>query len=476
MFGLFKTKNDTSIVEQPTKIVEATGAVGIATRNNPQPKFVDSSGKEYTLSNTTAPTGDQAMTTSDVIFTCVDFIASSVSQVKFNTYTIDAKTKNKIPYNNKAVTKAFNTNPTPTSTWAEVLGVATSQILLEGEAFITMELIGKQFEFTVIDSDTSVEILFDNEHPEIPTGYAIGETDYTLEEMIHVKRVNITGSLHGQSVVGSLVDAMIIDGYATDDLKSLYENGSVGELYLSSELPLANTQVEQIERNLTNKYSKAGRHRTFVLPNGLTPKTLKINPKDAVILEAMGLSEDRILRAFKLHRAILGGAIDAYTHDIAGLTSIQFNHAVRPLVNLIKDKIEMVLRKKLKKDDLHLGINYDNLPEIARALTVHTETARLIYSSGLGSLNEARELIGLVPLEDPLANENFLPEFLHGSSMMSIQGLDNAQLQVIRDAKVAEAQAVIDGGGEEASTNVKEEPMGSDDAEGGTPNNLKEAE
>jgi len=470
LFGLFKTK-----VEPETVEVENV-SVGIATRSNSQPKFVDSSGKEYTLSAATTPTGDQAMTTSDVIFTCVDYIASSVSQVKFVPYTVDAKTKNKVPFNNKNVVKAFATNPTPTSTWSEVLGVAAAQILLEGEAFITMEPVGKQFEFTCIDSDTTVEIEFDEAHPEIPTGYLIGDTSYGLEEMIHIKRVNITGSLHGQSVINSLIDAMIIDGYATDDLVSLYENGSVGELYLSSDMPLATSQVEQIEKMLTNKYSRAGRHRTFVLPNGLEPKTLKVNPKDAVILEAMGLSEDRILRAFKLHRTILGGNIEAYTHDIAGLATVQFDQSVRPLISMIKDKIEMTLRKKLKKDDVYLDIDYSGLPEVSRALTVHVEKARLVYSSGLGSLNEAREIIGLAPLEDPLANENFLPEFLHGSSLMTIQGLDQAQLDIIREAKVAEAQNIIEGTEAEPKKDGQEEPKGSDDAEGGTPNNLKEEE
>ena len=474
MFGLFKTKSASEVVVETNIVVEPS--IGIASRSNPKPKHIDSSGKEYTLSTNTALSSDQAITTSEVIFTCVDFISSAVAQARFTAYTREAKTQNKVPFNNKAVLKAFNTNPTPTSTWSEVLGIASTQVLLDGESFITLELVGKQFEFTVIDSDTTVEIVFEPEHPEIPTGYKIGDTDYSLEEMIHVKRVNINGSLNGQSILASLIDPLVVDGYASNDLIALYENGSVGEIYLSSDAPLAESQVARIERSLTQKYTKAGRHRTYVLPNGLEPKTLKISPKDAVVLDAMQLSEDRILRAFKLHRTVLGGNIEAYTHDMMSLTTVQFNQAVRPIINLIKDKMEMTLRKKLKKDDVYLDIDYSNLPEISRALTVHTEVARQIYSSGLGSLNEARDLIGLAPLEDPLANENFLPEFLHGSSLMSIQGLDSAQLDTIREAKVAEAQATIDGEGTEevAIDGEATEPMGSDDAEGGTPNNEKE--
>ena len=461
------------------EVKEVEASVGIASRSNPKPKHVDSSGKEFTIDASTALSSDQAITTSEVIFTCIDFISSAAAQARFAVYTREAKTQNKIPFNNKAVLKAFNTNPTPTSTWSETLGIAATQILLDGESFISMELVGKQFEFTVIDSDTTVEILFEPEHPEIPTGYKIGDEEYSLEEMIHVKRVNIKGSLNGQSVLASLIDPLVIDGYASNDLISLYENGSVGEVYLSSDSPLAESQVDRIERKLTQKYTKAGRHRTYVLPNGLEPKTLRISPKDAVILEAMQISEDRLLRAFKLHKAILGGVIESYTHDMQSLATVQFNQAVRPVLNLIKDKMEMTLRKKLKKDDVYLEIDYQNLPEISRALTVHTEVARQIYSSGLGSLNEARDLIGLVPLEDPLANENFLPEFLHGSSLMSIQGLDSTQLDTIREAKVAEAQAIIDGGDteeivEEGDGAGPTEPIGSDDAEGGTPNNEKE--
>ena len=195
----------------------------------------------------------------------------------------------------------------------------------------------------------------------------------------------------------------------------------------------------------------------------------------------MTLSEDRILRAFKLHRTVLGGNIDAYTHDMLGLSTVQFNHAVRPIINMLRDKIEMTLRLKLKKDDLHIDIDYKNLPEISRALTVHTDVARSMYASGLATLNESRELIGLPTLQDPLANENFLPEFLHGSSLMSIQSLDESQLDTIREAKVAAAQAIIDGEADKPTDedvdeegNQDEEPIGSDDPAGGTPNNANE--
>ena len=479
MFG-FSITRDKPIEVLETRELNDIGTIGIASRSNPKLKHVDSSGKEYTIAQASTLSSDQALTTSEVIFTCVDFIASAAAQARFTVYTRDTKKQTKVPFNNKAVLKAFNTNPTPTSTWSETLGIAATQILLDGESFITMEPVGKQFEFTVIDSDTTVDVLFDEEHPEIPTGYKIGDTEYSTEEMIHVKRVNIKGSLYGKSVIDSLMDSLVIDGYASNDLISLYENGSVGEVYLSSDSPLADSQVERIERKLTQKYTRAGRHRTYVLPGGLEPKTLRINPKDSVVLEAMTLSEDRIIRAFKLHKAVLGGTIESYTHDMTGLTTVQFNQSVRPLLNLIKDKMELTLRKKLKKDDVYLDIDYSNIPEISRALTAHTETARAMYSSGLSTLNESREVIGLPPLEDPLANENFLPEFLHGSSLMSIQGLDAAQLAIIREAKVALAQAEVDkakagedmeGDDEGQGTDA---PKGSDDPEGGTPNNEKE--
>jgi HK97 family phage portal protein len=474
MFEFFKRKK----TQNDDTAIEHGASVGAAVRNNPKPTFLDSSGKAYTLTNTQAPSATQAMSTSELIFTCADFIATASSQARFNVMVKDNKNNKKIPYNNKAVVKAFKVAPSPTSTWAELLNVASTQILLEGESFITMELVNKQFEFTVIDSDTNVEILFDTDHPEIPTGYMIGDTTYNLDEMLHIKRAGIARSLHGVSILPALVDPLVVDGYASNDLISLYENGSVGELYLSSDTPLAPSQVEEIERKLANKYTKAGRHKTFILPNGLSPQALKITPKDAVILDAMTISEDRILRAFKLHRTALGGSIESYTHDMLSLNTIQFNNAVRPILNLIKDKMEATLRIKLKKDDIVIDIDYSNLPEIARSLTVHTEVARALYSSGLASLNEARELVGLSILNDPLANENFLPEFLHGSSMMSIQGLDEAQLKVIRDAKVAEAQAIIMGAeakekveGEEGEKDTEvTTPSGSDAPEGGTPN------
>jgi len=471
MFGLFKKKDTSDVVldENTSNLyldrTEEALIVGAVERSLPKLKRVDSSGKEFTLSTRTVLSSSEAITTSEVIFSCVDYIATSVGQARFKAVQLDAKTRVKLPFANKTVVKVMNTNPNPTTTWTELLSMAATQILLDGETFITMELVGKQFEFTVIDSETSVEILFDVAHPEIPTGYAIGDATYGTEEMIHVKRVNIKGDLHGQSVLASLVDAMVIDGYASDDLISLYENGSVPEMYLSSDAPLAPTQVKRIEDSLSKKYNRAGRHSTYVLPNGLVPTSLKINPRDAVILEAMGISEDRLLRAFKLHRTVLGGRVDSYTNDMLALNAMQFNNAIRPIINLIRDKIEMTMRSKIKNDNLIIEVDYTNLPEVSRALTVHTPVARSMYASGLSTLNEARDLIGLPPLQDPLANENFLPEHLLGSSLSSIQGLDETQLKIIREAKVNEAQST-------GIPNPKQavQPSGSDSPTGGTPN------
>jgi len=473
MFKFFKKKE---VLNVEDSIDDLT--VGVATRSTTKPSYIDSSGSAYTLSTTTPPSAVQAMSTSELIFTCTDFIATSASQTRFSVMVNDNKTKKKIPYNNKAVTRAFNIAPSPTTTWTELINVAITQLLLEGESFITMEVVGKQLEFTVIDSETNVEITFDTDHPEIPTGYTIGTTAYKLEEMIHVKRAGITQNLHGVSILPSLVDPLVVDGYASNDLISLYENGSVGELYLYSESPLAPSQVEQIERKLASKYTRAGRHKTFILPNGLTPQSLKITPKDAVVLDAMEISEDRILRAFKLHRTALGGRIDSYTHDMLALNTVQFNNAIRPLLNILKDKLEATLRMRFNKEDITLVMDYSNIPEIARSLTVHTEVARQLYSSGLASLNEARELVGLPRLDAPLADENFMPEYLLGSSLTSIQALDEGQLRIIREAKVAEAQQVIDGAKDSSDANntdnTEPKPSGSDNPEGGEPNGLKE--
>ena len=166
--------------------------------------------------------------------------------------------------------------------------------------------------------------------------------------------------------------------------------------------------------------------------------------------------QNRVLQVFKLHKAILGGASDNihYTHDMEALNEVIFNNAIRPHVNRLKDGLQSYLQRIFKDPDLVISVDYSNIPEIHRAVLKHHEVARTLNVSGIMSLNEARDVLGLPPITEEYADKHFLPQYLIGSNFVTIEELDEATIKELRDVN-----------------NPKDPVVGADDPEGGTPNN-----
>ena len=57
----------------------------------------------------------------------------------------------------------------------------------------------------------------------------------------------------------------------------------------------------------------------------------------------------------------------------------------------------------------------------------------MLYTSGLATLNECRQILGLPPIENDYANKNFVPEYLLGSSYMTVQELDESTIEGLRE-------------------------------------------
>jgi len=378
---------------------------------------------------------DDTYTTSDLIYKCVEYIASTISQLK-----LDIKQESKDgnilePIKDKKLQALFDNSPNDYQTWSELLYIDALATQLTGNSYLTFEKVKGKYEMWVITTPQKMQIQVDKVSG-IVTGYKHGDlVEYSTDEIIHNKLPTLGNNYYGTSAIQALIDQLLLEGYGTQDLIKFYKNGLTGTSILTSEQPLTKNQSKELTDTLSKDFNISGKSRQslIVLPNNLSIKPLRINPAEAQLLDSLTISEDRVLSAFKLHKMALGGKIDTYTHNINELLELQFSNAIRPRINMFVDKLQSFLRRVTNNQKLVIKVDYSNLPEIKLAKLVHQDTARNLYVSGLCSLNEARDILGLPSIDAMLANENHLPSYLIGTDLLTIQNITEESIQTIRD-------------------------------------------
>jgi HK97 family phage portal protein len=377
---------------------------------------------------------NSTFTTSDLVHKCVDYLASTVSQVRFNVKQKSPNGNLLEPIRDKKLINLFDTAPNEYQTWSELLYIETLSTQLTGNSYITFEKVKGSYEMWAINSPQDMEVTL-NKQDGLIAGYLFnGKVEYTKDEVIHNRLPVLGNDYYGVSAIQSLIDQLLLEGYGTQDLIKFYKNGLVSSSILTSEQPLTKNQANELTKSIGKDFTINGdkRQSLIVLPNNLSVKPLRINPNDAMLLDSLNISEDRILSAFKLHKMVLGGTLDAYTHNIDALLEMQFTNAIRPLISRFIDKLQAFLRRVTKNDKLVIEPDYSNLPEIKLSKLVHTDTARNLYVSGLVSLNEGRAILGLPSVDAELADQNHLPSFLVGTDLHTIQNLTPETIGKIR--------------------------------------------
>ncbi len=209
-------------------------------------------------------------------------------------------------------------------------------------------------------------------------------------------------------------------------------------------------QLEALRTDFRNKYaSQTNRHTPLVLANGLEYRTIKISPKDSMLLESFNITEHRVLQMFHLNPLVLGGSLSAYTTHSQEVQKMVFNGAVRPILRKIEASFSQFFKRILKNPKIKVYFDFDNIPELDESLNTKADVAKTLLTNGIISVNESRELLGFTKLDNENADKHWLPSFILGSSAQTLEDWTGEAL---------------------APTNQQAKPVGSTDPQGGAPN------
>ena len=388
--------------------------------------------------------------TSDLVNSCVNYIAETGGLVKFRIGQVDKEGKIQ-PIKDKKVKELFDTAPNPFYTWQETTENMIQSYLLAGNAYMNIELL-KKYELWNLEPH-KMKVVPDS------TNYLAGylyndKISFTPEEVLHLRRANSNNQYYGTSaVMDCLSDPLLLEAYGITDLKEFYENSSVGSGVLSSEFPLSSEQIANLKTQFIENYGRGTkRHSMLILPNKMTYSSIKLSPKDSMLLDALGIADDRILRVFRLNKIVLGGGVESFGTHPEEVLKMVFTTAIKPIVEKIASQLALFFQTLLGKTDIVVYCDYDNIPYMQSNIETKADAVIKLWTSGLASMNEGRDLLGLPEINHPNYNIRFLPSYLLGTNPTSVEDYTAGMDLSPTNQQPAEPTTVNQNGGSENTT------------------------
>ena len=372
---------------------------------------------------------ENSLHTSELVFSCVDYIAKASSQAVPELFQVDNK-GNRVPVKDKKL-KEWITTPNPFLTWGNLIEMAIQGLLLSGVAPLTLELNKGKYETWFLTSPSNVSVVPDAS--KFIAGYLYGTGSnpikYKVDELCWIINPTLNNPFYGLPTVASLLDTLSLDAEAIEDLQSFYSGSNIISGLLKAEYPLSPEQMEDLRTQFNSLYGKKGTERrgTAILPAKMDYKAIQATPRDAMLLDSLNISEKRVLRVFKLNSLVLGGESASTSHP-QELMKVVFNTAVRPYLYKIADFMSLFLTEKFGKQYV-FEFNLNRVTELDTPLDVKSDSAKTLFATGITTLNESRELIGLDPLDIANADKNLIPAFLAGTNAQFFQeiGANNTE-------------------------------------------------
>ncbi len=357
---------------------------------------------------------------SELVFSCVDYIGKAASQAIPKIYKVDPKTGDKKPVKDKKLLK-WAMQPNEFWSWGDTIELTVQGLLLSGTSYLTFENNKGNYESWFLTPPSKVSIVPDKS--KYIKGIIFDEKiAYKVEEVCIIRNPTLNNPYYGVPAVRPLLDTLTLESDSINELKTFYEGSNILGGVIQSELPLNPDQIENLREQFDKLYGKGGSKRrgTAVLPSKMEYKTVQANPKDAMLLESLDVSEQRVLRVFKINSLVLGGESTSTTHP-QELMKVVYNTAVRPYLYKIQDSMTMFLRKKFKDDNIVFEFDLDRVVELDTSLDVKASSSKTLYATGVASLNEARNLVGLPKIDAENADKNVLAAYLFGDNFTYIQ-------------------------------------------------------
>lgn len=346
-----------------------------------------------------------------------DAIAQEVSKVEFELYTVGLSA-GEIVYNEVTSHPLLDLldKPNAETIKTDAIYLIQSHKKLAGDAFwLKLRTNGQVSGLRVLPPDkvtlnlqTPTEkdptVIKSYEYKDTINGKPI-KVEYDPKDIIHFKKPNPNNPFRGLGVVEALSETIDLDNLTTETTLNFFKNGAINNFVLSTDNKVTDEQLNRLKAEMRASYGGVSNaYKTMILGGGLKPVDISFSNKDQEFLGQLEWYRDKIMYGFGNTKASLGMIDDVNRASHEGSIIEWQRNTIKPDMEAIVNTLNEFLVPEFG-DNLVLGfcepVPEDRADDIAEV--------KDLYPIGIITLNEARALVDMDPVEDGTGDEFYQP-------------------------------------------------------------------
>ena len=259
---------------------------------------------------------------------------------------------------------------------------------------VSLELLNPDYVTPMVQPDSSVKYL------------VVGmDTAVDSMNMIHLYQ-HVDQAYNGISTI-KFADMAIRASYDAEEHSDQFFKSGAGLMgVLKASAPLTDAQKKQIAESWERSISHTRGGGVAIIPQGLDFQSISISPEDSQLLETRQYNVVEIARFFNISPVKLFD-FSHVSYSTLEQTSLSYlQDTILPFTQLMEDEFNKKLFKPSQVGSV--GVDFDFSVLIQTDKKSEAEYYRTLITNGVISINEARNKLGLTPVEGEEYDAHFL--------------------------------------------------------------------
>lgn len=331
----------------------------------------------------------------DTVFACVRDKAESIGQLPVCLYRKEGARNNKVHSGREH--RIFTLKPNPYQTMQDMIEMYVATIELRGNwfAYVVRNRYNNIAEILPFRFQSNVSVNMDA-HGQVYYTYSTNDGKPTIafsnREIIHVKNFTLDG-FTGLSAISYGARAIGLAISQEEYLSKLMEKGALQRGILTTDQLFKDKAAIDRLREQWDAFSGIkGMGKTPILEQNLKYQPLTLSPADTELIAQRGFSREQICGLLRVPPHRVGVTANQKSKDTEQDNKDYYQNKLVPLITKFENAINYVLPD-------NLNIKLDEKGFIRGDFKSSVEAAHEVVKSGLGSINEGREIIGFQPID-----------------------------------------------------------------------------
>lgn len=217
------------------------------------------------------------------------------------------------------------------------------------------------------------------------------------ELIIFLNKPSLNTPFRGEGMMKYVADTLDTDYYFEQYLKKFFWNDATPGFILSTDQKMSKEWVDKLMSQMNTKHKSWKKaFKALVLTGGLKPSTVGLNLKELQIREMNDYIMNKVLATYKVPKAVLGVTDDVRANtDVADRTFSRY--AISPTVNMLEEELNCFLLPKFNVAG-NIILRFEN--PVKEDEKLNAEIHQIYVNSGVMTVNEVRDQLGLSPIEE----------------------------------------------------------------------------